>query len=189
MTTNQLPFAVKFYGSARTTTSNFETFESMDEAVQDYQSKGGRCDAYQWLENGKTIDPYTGEGILAKNEAAISKMKVTFLVYESRICVYDFENKVAYTKFGSFSMDESQAICYRYVDQIGEGNFSEKIAKELAICKSICKDLTTKGYDVTVFFRSSQDSNWFEKEESDVIIKKYSDSERVYFYRIDQRYK
>lgn len=63
MTTTQLPFAVKFYGSARTITSNFESFEAMDEAVQEWQEKGGRCDAYQLLENGKTVDAYTQEEV------------------------------------------------------------------------------------------------------------------------------
>lgn len=60
---NQLPFAVKFHGSAAITTANYESFESMDHDVQDFISKGGRCNAYQWMENGKTVDAYTGEEI------------------------------------------------------------------------------------------------------------------------------
>ena len=66
-TVNQFPFAVKFYGSQRTTTSNFESFEAMDEAVQEWQEKGGRCDAYE-SRDGKTLDAYTGEDIALKYE-------------------------------------------------------------------------------------------------------------------------
>lgn len=62
---NQFPFAVKFYGSQRTIVSNFETFNAMDEAVQEWQDKGGRCDAYE-IRDGKTLDAYTGEDIALK---------------------------------------------------------------------------------------------------------------------------